>query len=91
MRIASVRLRNFRCFSSLDLDFESPIVLIHGLNGSGKTSLLEALHYACYIRSFKTHVPKEMIHEDADEFRITLNLISDSFDALTIQLGTKKR
>lgn len=91
MRIVSVRLRNFRCFSALDLDFESPVVLIHGPNGSGKTSILEALHYACYLRSFKTHLPKELVKADAEGFGVTLNLAGQAFDTLQVQLKKKKR
>ncbi len=91
MRIVSARLRNFRCFSSLDLDFESPVVLIHGPNGSGKTSILEALHYACYLKSFKTHLPKELVHSEADGFGVGLGIATQSFDTLQVQFQRKKR
>ncbi len=91
MRIVSVRLRNFRCFSSLDLDLERPIVLIHGPNGSGKTSILEALHYACYLRSFKTHLPKELIYDQAHGFGVGIQLASQSFDTLQVQFSSKKK
>lgn len=91
MRIASVRLRNFRCFSSYDVDFDSPVVLLHGPNGSGKTSILEALHFACYLRSFKTHLPKELIRSGSEACGIGLNLVTQSFDTLNIQLSRKKK
>ncbi len=91
MRIVSARLRNFRCFSTLELDFESPVVLIHGPNGSGKTSILEALHYACYLRSFKTHLPKELVQDKAEGFGVGLSLAAQSFDTLQIQFAHKKK
>ena len=91
MRIVSIRLRNFRCFSTLDLDLESPVILIHGRNGSGKTSILEALHYACYLRSFKTHLPKELVRSQAEGFGVAINLVAESFDTLQIQFASKKK
>ncbi len=91
MRIVSASLRNFRCFSSLDLDFEKPIVLIHGPNGSGKTSILEAFHYACYLRSFKTHLPKELVLAQAEGFGVGLGLVSQGFDALSVQFAKSKK
>lgn len=91
MRIVSARLRNFRCFSTLELDLEQPIVLIHGPNGSGKTSILEALHYACYLKSFKTHLPKELVRGEAEGFGVALSLAAESFDTLQIQFAHKKK
>lgn len=91
MRIVSARLRNFRCFSSLDLDFESPVVLIHGPNGSGKTSILEALHYACYLKSFKTHLPRDIIRSDTDGFALNVGIAAQGFDTLQVQFNRKKK
>lgn len=92
MRIVAVKLRNFRCFSSLDLDFDSSTVLIHGPNGSGKTSLLEALHYACYLRSFKTHLPREIVQAKAEGFGVELGILSSQgFDTLHLNFNRNKR
>ncbi len=91
MRIISASLRNFRCFSSLDLDFEKSVVLIYGPNGSGKTSIIEALHYACYLRSFKTHLPKELILAQAEGFGVGLGLVSQGFDALSVHFNKSKK
>ena len=105
MRIVSLSLKNFRCFSSVDLDVESSVVLIHGPNGSGKTSIIEALHYGCYLRSFKTHLPKEMVQSQAGGFQadvqaegfgVSLGLIGglaggSSFDTLHIHFSRNKK
>lgn len=68
--LESLQLKNFRCFESVEFHFQKPIILIQGTNGSGKTSLLEALHYLCYLRSFRTHVPREMTRFGAEGFFI---------------------
>ena len=74
-----VHIKNFRCFSDIDLAFTSPIVLIQGLNGSGKTSLLEALYYVCYLRSFRTHLPKEMLQFEHSNFFIKVIFRDQNF------------
>lgn len=83
MRISSLKLNNFRCFKSLNLDFDSKVVLLAGPNGTGKTSILEALHYICYLRSFKTHIVKELITFDSNNFSITTNLTSNNNSGVT--------
>jgi DNA replication and repair protein RecF len=92
MRIVSLQLKNFRCFSSLSLDFESPLIIITGANGSGKTSIIEALHFLCYLRSFKTARTKELILTGSKGFSITSSIASENtFDTLQVQFTPTKR
>ena len=46
MSIKKISISNFRCFDSVDLEFSELNNFIHGANGSGKTSVLEALYFA---------------------------------------------
>ncbi len=48
MRFERIRLSNFKCYEDADLTLDSGITVIHGLNGSGKSSLLEACFFALY-------------------------------------------
>lgn len=73
MFVRQITLQNFRCFAQKTFDFTHNIALIEGANGSGKTSLLEALHYACYLRSFRTHTPRELICFENDTFFIKVD------------------
>lgn len=68
--IQRLQVKNFRCFPSHTIDLNAPVVLIQGANGSGKTSLLEALHYTCYLKSFRTHIPRDMIAFEEENFFI---------------------
>ncbi|AYF49808.1 hypothetical protein DXV65_20290 [Pseudomonas fluorescens] len=43
MSIESIKIENFKKFSSLELDLRCPITLIYGENSSGKTSSIRAL------------------------------------------------
>lgn len=88
MRISKVTLKNFRCFDNFTIDLNHPIVLLEGENGSGKTSILEALYYACYLRSFRTHVPKDLMTLGTNDFFIKLHLTdTDTIGAHDIQIG----
>ncbi len=90
IQVSSVELKNFRCFSHLQLDFSAPYVLLEGMNGIGKTSVLEALYYTCYLRSFRTYNPRELIAFNAEEFFIKVTI--KSLDGLShdIQIGMSK-
>lgn len=44
MRIASVRIENYRCLDDVELEFDDVTVLV-GANGSGKSSVLHALKW----------------------------------------------
>ncbi|MFH5798757.1 DNA double-strand break repair ATPase Rad50 [Haladaptatus sp. CMAA 1911] len=48
MKFERVRLSNFKCYEDADLSLDSGVTVIHGLNGSGKSSLLEACFFALY-------------------------------------------
>lgn len=61
-------MRQFRCFEQTTINFEQPLVLIEGDNGAGKTSVLEAIHYLCYLKSFRTHLPKELVSLSSQSF-----------------------
>src|SRR5579864_6640134 len=94
LQLTRIQLKDFRCFNQCEIDLDSPIVLICGFNGTGKTSLLEALYYACYLRSFRTHLPRDLIALGKDAFFVKLilrNMVSDtSLDSYvdhTISIG----
>ena len=43
MRINELHLKNFRCFEELTINFSTPYTVLIGINGSGKSSILDAL------------------------------------------------
>lgn len=88
MQLKQIYLKNFRCFTEIFLNFQSPIVLIEGLNGAGKTSLLEALHYLCYLRSFRTHSPRELLQAGKATFFIKAVFTQEAADGnQEVQVG----
>ena len=71
--IKRVKLNNFRCHDEFDLDCNRPTTLIIGENGSGKTSILEAIYLALRGKSFKG-VDKEILRNNADYYRAEIEL-----------------
>ena len=53
MLIEELKLKNFRNYSELTLHPHSGVNLFFGRNGSGKTNLLEAIHYCSLGRSHR--------------------------------------
>jgi DNA repair exonuclease SbcCD ATPase subunit len=54
MRILSVIVRNYRVHRELTVVFKGPLTLIGGPNESGKSTLIEALHRAFFMRAKTT-------------------------------------
>jgi len=52
-RLASLSLRDFRCYEEADVAFPPGVTLIIGANAQGKTSLLEAVAWAATGSSFR--------------------------------------
>ena len=45
MRIQSLHIKNYRCFEDFDIDFDDRLTVLVGVNGSGKTAVLDALGF----------------------------------------------
>jgi len=54
LRIQELHLRDYRCFSALDIDFHPRLTAIVAANGAGKTSVLDAVAVALgtYVGAF---------------------------------------
>ncbi len=70
MHISKILLKNFRNFSEIDFSFNKNLNFILGKNGSGKTSVLESIHYLAYTKSFRAGNDREVIRNDDDFFQI---------------------
>lgn len=87
MFVSSLKIKTFRCFEALTIDFSEPITVLEGQNGAGKTSIIEALYYACYLRSFKTHIPKDLIQWTQNHFFIALDGMSSTQDPWQVRIA----
>ena len=53
MEISSLKLLNFRNYESLDINFSKHTNIIYGLNGMGKTNLVEAIYMLALTKTFR--------------------------------------
>ncbi len=70
MALDRLQVTGLRNIAQADLTPSAGINLICGANGSGKTSLLEALHLLGLARSFRARHVKSLIHFDAESLTV---------------------
>ena len=72
MRFERLRLSNFKCYADTDVDLSSGVTVIHGLNGSGKSSLLEACFFALYGARALDQTLDELVSIGAEQASVEL-------------------
>ena len=73
MIIKRLKLKDFRNYENLDIEFEKGLNIITGSNGVGKTNVVEAIYYLSFARSFRTLDHNDLIKSNKD-FAIILRL-----------------
>ena len=69
--IKQLTVKKFRIFDEKTVDFQPGVNVILGKNGVGKTSLLEALYFTSFTKSFKAPQDVDMVKHDEEYFQIT--------------------
>ena len=72
MRIQELQLHNFRNYEQLRLEFQPGVNVLFGLNGQGKTNLLEAIYLCTAARSHRTAKDKDLIRHDSGGYNVKL-------------------
>ncbi len=77
MSLQRLEISSFRNLHSANLELDEGLNIITGENAAGKTSLLEAIFYLSYGRSFRSTNSRQLIQIDQPYFR----LIAQLYDA----------
>lgn len=68
--LQSITLTQFRNFPQAHFQFTEKIVGLAGLNGIGKTNLLDAIYYLCYTKSYFQSRDRNNVQHHQNGFRI---------------------
>ena len=84
MSILKLNTLNFRNMSSNAIEFHPSLNFFVGDNGSGKSSLLEAIFFIGHGKSFRTSKVDHLVSYDTDNFVVSIKDINN------LQLGLSK-
>lgn len=77
MALTNLKITNFRNLAYADFELHPKCNLFYGVNGSGKTSILEAIHYLGLVRSFRSHLIRRIIHHNTNKFSLFGKVLTD--------------
>jgi DNA replication and repair protein RecF len=87
MFLSQLKLTQFRNISQCSLHFSPQFNVLFGDNGSGKTSVLEALHLLAMGRSFRTYLSLPLIQHGCQQ---TVVFSSLKRNGLAVSLGLER-
>ncbi|MAN44326.1 MAG: DNA replication/repair protein RecF [Alteromonas sp.] len=84
MKLDRVQITQFRNLTSVSLSPSPALTIIKGVNGSGKSSLIEALYYLGFGRSFRTNKHSSVIQNEKDSFSVFASCKTEEGDELKL-------
>jgi DNA replication and repair protein RecF len=81
--LKKIKLTQFKNYLAAQFDFTEKVIGICGLNGKGKTNLLDAIYYCCFTKSYFSKSDNLNTKFDADGFRIEAILSQQSIPSQT--------
>lgn len=83
LRVHQLQLLHFKNYIQGEFQFPAQIICIHGANGCGKTTLLDAIHYLCFTKSYFQHLDSAIITKGQLGMRIDGNFEDSHSHQLT--------
>jgi len=76
-RVGHLWLDDFRCLRGIDLELDPGLTVIHGANGQGKTSLLEAIAWIASSHSFRGVTDAPLVRNGSDYAIVRAEIMDD--------------
>ncbi len=87
--IKKINLKQFRNHALTELVFDKSFSYIHGLNGSGKTSILEAIYFCATTKSHRTNDEKELIKNNEPFAQVKIWTDQDRYEVVLSKTGKR--
>lgn len=78
MKLKSLSLLNYRVAVRQDYHFEADVVSITGANGTGKTNVLDAIHYICLSKSYFNQQDQQLVRFGEDFFNLQAEIENEN-------------
>jgi len=91
VHLAHLRLRDFRNYARLDVDFAPGFHLLLGDNAQGKTNILEAIYLMATLRSFRGVGGAPMIRHGAKGYFVGGNLVGQGEHEIKMYWSARER
>ena len=93
LRLQKIQLTHYKNYHFSSFDFGKNVVGISGLNGIGKTNLLDAIYYCCFTKSYFTSMDSLNVNFDKDGFRLEAHFDNngDAQKIICINRGNNKK
>ena len=83
MFLQKIQLVNFKNYDEVTYHFSSKVNCITGLNGLGKTNLLDAIHYLSMTKGYFNHTEQLSIRHGEDFFAIHGDFVTENAEGIT--------
>lgn len=70
LSLSHIHITQFKNYDFASFDFKERVIGICGLNGMGKTNLLDAIYYCCFTKSYFSGTESQNTRFNADGFRL---------------------
>src|SRR5262245_43153914 len=91
VHLAHLRLRDFRNYARLDVDFSPGFHLLLGDNGQGKTNILEAIYLMATLRSFRGVGSAQMVRHGQKGYFVGGQVVAQGGREIKMYWSTHER
>jgi DNA replication and repair protein RecF len=91
MHLAHLRLRDFRNYARLDVDFGAGFHVLLGDNAQGKTNILEAVYLLATLRSFRGVGGAQMVRHGQKGYFVGASVAGRSMNEIKMYWSADKR